>query len=116
GSAQGGLFGIMFDDIPPHREAAAGFFDSTIPDDPVIQVTAPNKKIGEVPAAFLRTLVHEAGHAFNLFHPKHEVHTVPIGTTIMNQTGDVMQFAGPSNPYPGNITFAFDDHNRTSLI
>jgi len=116
GSAQGGLFGIMFDDIPPHREAAAGFFDSTIPDDPVIQVTARNKKIGEVPSAFLRTLVHEAGHAFNLFHPKHDVHTVPIGTTIMNQTGDVIGFATTTNQYPCNVTFGFDDHNRSSLL
>jgi hypothetical protein len=64
----------------------------------------------------LRTLVHEAGRAFNLFHPKHDVHNVPIGTTIMNQTGDAMGFATDANPYPGNITFGFDDHNRTSLI
>jgi hypothetical protein len=116
GSAQGGLFGIMFDDTPPHREGAAGFFDSTIPDQPVIQVSARNKKIGEVPSAFLRTLVHEAGHAFNLFHPKHDAHTVPIGTTIMNQTGDVLGFATPGNQYPCNVTFGFDDHNRTSLL
>ena len=65
-----------------------------------------------MPEAFLRTLVHEAGHAFNLFHPKHDVHAVPVGTTIMNQTGDVMGFADDGEPYPGNITFAFDDHNR----
>jgi pimeloyl-ACP methyl ester carboxylesterase len=87
GSSQGGLFGIMFDDAEPHREGAAGFFDPTLPGDDIIEVSARNKKLGEVPSAFLRTLVHEAGHAFNLFHPKHDVHTVPIGTTIMNQTG-----------------------------
>jgi hypothetical protein len=116
GSSQGGLFGIMFDDTEPHREGAAGFFDPTLPGDPVIEVSARNKKLGEVPSAFLRTLVHEAGHAFNLFHPKHDVHTVPIGTTIMNQTGDVIGFATNANPYPCNVTFGFDDHNRTSLI
>jgi len=116
GSSQGDLFGLMFDDIEPFREGTAGFFDPMLGNDSTIAPSARNKKLGEVPDAFLRTLVHEAGHAFNLFHPKHDVHNVPIGTTIMNQTGDVMGFATPQNPYPGNITFAFDDHNRTSLI
>lgn len=116
GSAQGSLFGLMFDDAEPYREGTCGFFDPILPDDSGVAPSARNKKLGEVPEAFLRTLVHEAGHAFNLFHPKHDVHSVPIGTTIMNQTGDVMGFATSTNPYPGNITFAFDEHNRTSLI
>jgi hypothetical protein len=116
GSSQGSLFGLMFDDDEPFREGTAGFFDPTLSEDPFIHSSARNKKLGEVPAAFLRTLVHEAGHAFNLFHPKHDVHQVPIGTTIMNQTGDVMGFASEQNPYPGNITFGFDDHNRSSLV
>jgi len=34
----------------------------------------------------------------------------------MNQTGDVMGFATSTNPYPGNATFAFSQHDRTSLI
>lgn len=116
GSAQGDLFGLMFDDSDPYREGTCGFFDPRLPNDPHVAAAARNKKLGEVPEAFLRTLVHEAGHAFNLFHPKHDVHSVPIGTSIMNQTGDVMGFATSTNPYPDNITFAFDDHNRTSLI
>ena len=69
-----------------------------------------------MPAAFLRTLVHEAGHALNLFHPKHDVHVPGIGTEIMNQTGDVIGFATAANPYPGNAAFAFSQHDRTSLI
>lgn len=109
-------FGVMFDDVAPFREGVAGFFDSTLPDFDIIAPDARNKKLGEVPDAFLRTLVHEAGHAFNLFHPKSDVHSVPIGTTIMNQTGDVMGFSTETTPYPHNVTFAFDDHNRTSLI
>jgi hypothetical protein len=116
GSAQGGLFGIMFDDVEPFREGTAGFFDPRFGELPTLSPEAHNRRLGEVPAAFLRTLVHEAGHAFNLFHPKHDVHGVPLGTTIMNQTGDVMGFATAASPFPGNITFAFDDHNRTSLI
>lgn len=110
-------FGIMFDSgNPPHREGAVGFADPTLPDNPIIEAGARGQALGQVPLAFLRTLVHEAGHAFNLFHPKHDVHSVPVGTTIMNQTGDVMDFSTAANPYPCTATMAFDDHNRTSLI
>ncbi|MEK6283168.1 MAG: hypothetical protein AABN95_22660 [Acidobacteriota bacterium] len=116
GSRQGSILGLMFDDIEPFREGTAGFFDPELGDIPILSESARNKKIGEVPAAFLRTLVHETGHAFNLFHPKHDVHVVPIGTTVMNQTGDVMSFASETNTFPENITFSFDEHNRTSLI
>ena len=116
GSRQGDILGLMFDDVEPFREGTAGFFDPMLGDMSILTASARNKKIGEVPAAFLRTLVHETGHAFNLFHPKHDVHVVPIGTTIMNQTGDVMGFASATNTFPENITFSFDDHSRTSLI
>lgn len=116
GSAQGNILGLMFDDVEPFRQGTAGFFDPGLGNLPILAASARNKKIGEVPAAFLRTLLHESGHAFNLFHPKHDVHVVPLGTTIMNQTGDVMMFANAANTFPGNITFAFDEHNRTSLI
>ncbi len=116
GSGQGDILGLMFDDVEPFRQGTAGFFDPELGDLSILAPSARNKKIGEVPEAFLRTLLHESGHAFNLFHPKHDVHVVPIGTTIMNQTGDVMRFATEINTFPGNITFAFDEHNRTSLI
>jgi hypothetical protein len=116
GSAQGTNLGLMFDDVEPFRQGTAGFFDPDLGNSSIVAASARNKKIGEVPAAFLRTLLHESGHAFNLFHPKHDVHVVPIGTTIMNQTGDVMGFATNVNTFPGNITFSFDEHNRTSLI
>ncbi len=116
GSTQGGLFGIMFDDDSVPREGAVGFADATLGDDDFIEPAARNKPLDEVPAAFLRTLTHEAGHALNLFHPKHDVHNPPIGTEIMNQTGDVMGFASPANPYPCNATFAFAEHDRLSLI
>lgn len=117
GSAdQQGSFGVMFDQVAPHRQGAVGFHDPTLPDNPVIEAGARGEALGDVPLAFLRTLVHEAGHAFNLFHPKHDVHAVPVGTTIMNQTGDVIGFSTAANPYPCTATMAFDDHNRTSLI
>jgi len=117
GSRIDGTLGLMFDtDSPPHREGAVGFFDPTLGSGTNIQASARGRRLGEVPLAFLRTLIHEAGHAFNLFHPKHDVHTVPVGTTIMNQTGDIMGFASAANPFPCNATMAFDEHNRTSLI
>ncbi|MFE5410896.1 hypothetical protein [Microbacterium sp. NPDC056569] len=116
GSSQGGLFGIMFDDDTVPREGAAGFADATLGGGSTIAAAARNRPLDEVPAAFLRTLVHEAGHAFNLWHPKHDVHNPGIGTEIMNQTGDVIGFATAANPYPGNASFVFSQHDRTSLI
>ncbi|QBE66042.1 hypothetical protein [Pseudoduganella lutea] len=116
GSAHEDNFGLMFDDTAPHREGVCGFFDMQLPDHPRVSGLVRKQKIGNVPEAFLRTLVHEAGHAFNLFHPKHDVHGVPLGTSIMNQTGDLMMFATEELPFPANIDFAFDDHSRASLI
>ena len=116
GSRQNNTFGLMFDSQPPHRQGAVAFFDAVLGDDDFIASSAQNQKLGDVHLAFLRTIVHEAGHAFNLYHPKHDVHDVTVGTTIMNQTGDVMSFATPSNPYPDNSTLAFNEHNRRSLV
>jgi hypothetical protein len=116
GSAQGGIFGIMFDDDTVPREGAVGFADATLGSGSNIEAGARNQALNDVPAAFLRTLIHEAGHAFNLFHPKHDVHLPGIGTEIMNQTGDVMGFATSTNTYPGNATFRFSEHDRLSLI
>lgn len=87
-----------------------------MPNDSRIDPAARDKALNDVPTAFLRTLVHEAGHALNLFHPKHDVHNPPIGIEVMNQTGDVMSFASAANPYPGNASFAFARHDRDSLI
>lgn len=116
GSTQGSLFGIMFDDDSVPREGAAGFADATLGNDTVIAASARNQPLNNVPAAFLRTLVHEAGHAFNLFHPKHDVHAPGIGIEIMNQTGDVIGFATAANPYPNNAAFVFSEHDRLSLV
>lgn len=116
GSAQGGLFGVMFDDDSVPREGVVGFADVKLGGQAFIEATARNQPLDDVPLAFLRTLTHEAGHAFNLFHPKHDEHHPPAGTEIMNQTGDVMGFASPATPYPDNATFAFAEHDRQSLI
>jgi hypothetical protein len=116
GSSQGTLFGLMFDDDAIPREGAVGFADATLSNDPEIQPSAQGQDLDDVPLAFLRTLTHEAGHSFNLFHPKADVHNPPIGTSVMNQTGDVIGFASVANPYPCNATMGFDEHSRRSLI
>jgi hypothetical protein len=117
GSTQGTFFGLMFDDDAVPREGAVGFADATLGNDPRVAPAARNRPLDEVPTAFLRTLVHEAGHAFNLFHPKHDVHHPPIGTEIMNQTGDVIaQPSSTTMPYPANASLFFAEHDRTSLI
>ena len=115
GSSQGSLFGVMFDDDEVPREGAVGFADVRLPNAPIIDSNARGQPLGNVPAAFLRTLVHEAGHAFNLFHPKHDVHHPPIGIEVMNQTGDVMNFATEAKPYPTNAAFRFAEHDLVSL-
>lgn len=109
-------FGLMFDQQAPHREGAVGYYDAEFNNSSLLEPAVKNQALGDVPAGFLRTLVHEAGHAFNLFHPKADVHAPSIGTTVMNQTGDVMSLATTGNLYPSNITWGFNDHNRTSLI
>jgi hypothetical protein len=116
GSSQGTTFGIMFDDDAVPREGVVGFADVRFGNQSFIEATARNQPLGQVPLAFLRTLTHEAGHAFNLFHPKHDVHVPPVGRSVMNQTGDVMGFATTTDPYPCNATMDFDEHSRTSLI
>lgn len=108
--------GIMFDETEPYREGVALFFDPELPDIQRISESARGEKLGETPLAFLRTAVHEIGHGFNLYHPKADEHGVPVGRTIMNQTSDVVGAASASNPFPGVATFAFHDHNETSLV
>jgi hypothetical protein len=107
---------------PPYREGVVIFYDGTFTTDktkwyyPKILSSIRGKKLGQVPLAFIRTLVHEVAHAFNLYHPKHDVHSVPTGTTIMNQTGDLFSQATTTNLFPCNAELEFNGHNRTSLI
>jgi hypothetical protein len=109
-------FGLMFDQAAPHREGCVSYTDAMFGSSSTLKPGVKNKRLGDVPVGHLRTLVHEVGHVLNLYHPKHDVHNPGIGTTIMNQTGDVMGQATAANLYPDNATFAFSEHNRTSLI
>jgi len=109
-------FGLMFDQAEPHREGCVSYTDAMFGSSSTLKPSVKNKRLGDVPVGHLRTLVHEVGHVLNLYHPKHDVHNPGIGTTIMNQTGDVMGQATTGNLYPDNATFAFSEHNRTSMI
>jgi hypothetical protein len=109
-------FGLMFDQAAPHREGCVSYTDAMFGSSSTLKPSAKNKRLGDVSVGHLRTLVHEVGHVLNLYHPKHDVHNPGIGTTVMNQTGDVMGQATTGNLYPANATFAFSGHNRTSLI
>jgi hypothetical protein len=108
--------GIMFDDTEPYREGVALFFDPPLPDTERVASSAQGERLGDVPLAFLRTALHEVGHGFNLFHPKADQHAVPVGTTLMNQTSDLLAAASPTTPFPDVASFAFHEHNRTSLV
>jgi hypothetical protein len=109
-------FGLMFDQAAPHREGCVSYTDAMFGSHSSLKPSVKNERLGDVPVGHLRTLAHEVGHVLNLYHPKHDVHNPGIGTTVMNQTGDVMGQATTGNLYPDNATFAFSEHNRLSLI
>lgn len=109
-------FGLMFDSSAPEREGCVSYTDAMFGNSASLEPGARNQRLGDVPLAHLRTLIHEVGHCLNLYHPKADDHNPAIGETTMNQTGDVMGFATAGNLYPSNAEFGFNDHNRTSLI
>lgn len=108
--------GMMFDETPPYREGVAVFADPRLGDDDDVDSWAREKHIGDVPLAILRTALHEVGHAFNLYHPRDDAHPVPAGTTLMNQTADLMDRATPTSGFPSNSVLVFHEHNCRSLI
>lgn len=105
--------GMMFDRVAPPREGVATFTDVELPDDPSIDASSRNQRLGDVPLAHLHTLIHEIGHGLNLKHPIEDVHILERGTTFMNPAADLQLLAGG---FPSNATFGFHGHNRTSLI
>lgn len=116
-------FGFMFDSVAPDhfwREGAAVFYDPLVllgPEPKPVAEGVKGKRLGELDVAFLRTALHEAGHAFGLIHPIDDQRLgKKKGRTIMNGTGDVKSKATKKEPFPHNIEFAFDPQNALLLI
>ncbi|HEX9768879.1 MAG TPA: hypothetical protein VGA50_06855 [Kiloniellales bacterium] len=114
-------FGIMFDkkvSSASWRNGVAVFYDPLIlgknEEHPLVP-GLEDKRLGDVDVAFLRTALHEAGHAFSLMHPVDDF-WVEAGRTIMNRTGDVKKEATAEHPFPHNIEFAFDPQHALFLI
>ncbi|MGC4042676.1 MAG: hypothetical protein QM758_02610 [Armatimonas sp.] len=109
-------FGKMFDDTAPQRQGLVVFFDNRFTKDPKLTQQAQGERLGNVPIALLRTLLHETSHAFNIVHSDDDVHYVPTGFTLMNQTSDIIARSSVSNQFPCSADFRFEEHQRTSLI
>jgi hypothetical protein len=115
------VLGVMRDDRQPFREYAIGFYNESIPD--VLGLRGPDifkltpalrdDPIGTDPLAFLRTLLHEAGHVFGLLH-SHE--DLTIGRTLMNPTGDVLTVLKEGETYPDAAEYRFADAEATALV
>ena len=112
----GTLFGVMFDDDTVPREGAVGLGRDAQQRSPD-RGGAPRTSRSTTcpPPSSVRSCTRPVRSSTSST-PKHDVHQPPIGTEIMNQTGDVIGFASSANTYPGNASFVFADHDRTSLI
>jgi hypothetical protein len=114
------VLGVMRDNAAPYREAAVGFYKANLP----CALGVPHERLipqlrgrplGETPLAFLRTLLHEAGHIFGLQHGA-DVLGVGPGRTIMDPTERVIALsAADGPPYPLCAEFAFSDHDQAML-
>ena len=114
------VLGVMRDDAAPYREAAVGFYRETVPATLTVDLeklvpALRERPLGETPLAFLRTLLHEAGHVFGLQHGA-DVVGVGAGRTIMDPTAQVVGLiTDPERPYPLGAEFGFSDHDATML-
>ncbi len=116
-------FGVMFDKKVTDRswrDGVAVFYDPPIlldtDDRELIAPDLEGKRLGDVDVAFLRTALHEAGHAFSLIHTVDDFwQGRKSGRTIMNQTGDVKRNATKNLPFPENIELAFEPQNTLFL-
>ena len=107
-------FGIMYDWMSTDsnsvaREGIAIGSDTRTPDD-VQWGTQKDKRFGEAKMAYLRTAMHELGHAFGLQHNMSEV-----DNSFMNRTLTIVSKGTPSNPFPNNIKWNYADENLVQL-
>ena len=112
--------GEMFDvgpgdpnNIP--REASVTFSDDGFPADETPNYGAvANKRLRDIPRAFLRSAAHEIGHAFNQIHQNFES---GIDNSIMTPTNGVADaIAAGGGTFPEGIYLGFNDRVRQHLI
>ncbi|MCP4213210.1 MAG: hypothetical protein GY765_01080 [bacterium] len=100
-------FGVMYDntvsgidDIP--REGAAVAYGEVFNDKEEFWGECKGKVFGESGAPYLRTSIHEIGHAMMLYHPDNTYENY-----IMQKTVHVARNAVPPRRFPGNINWNF---------
>lgn len=119
--AMGCSRGKMYDSIDVPREGAMAYSDDGYPDDDSSWFgSAENQPARNVPRAFLRTAIHEIGHAFNLIH-QFFAGEGGSDNSIMTTTPEVANMLrGPTTGEPGvfpdNISMEFNEHCRRDLI
>lgn len=99
-------FGVMYDNtikgvngIP--REGAAIASHVMFPDDK-LWGECKGKRFGEFQDPYIRTAIHEIGHAMMLYHPDN-----PHENYIMQKTLHVARSAAPPRQFPENIEWSF---------
>ncbi len=99
-------FGVMYDntisgvnDIP--REGAAIASQVVFPDE-ACWGECKQKPFGECQIPYIRTAIHEIGHAMMLYHPDN-----PYENYIMQKTVQIAHNAAPPQRFPHNVEWSF---------
>ncbi len=106
------VYGAMFDLRGAQREGIVVFFSKKIDGN-----TRVPGEIGKDALAFLRTIIHEIGHALNLDHTT----LITNGNdhskeTLMNPTETVKDQSSEHRKFPCNAEFAFTRVEKSTLI
>ncbi|MCP4157089.1 MAG: hypothetical protein GY757_55775, partial [bacterium] len=105
-----GAFGVMYDntinglnDIP--REGAAVAFEEKVTGHDWWG-KCKGKTIGEIKETYIRTAIHEIGHAMMLYHPENTYENY-----MMQKTVHIARNAVPPLEFPENLEWAFSPRN-----
>ncbi|EPS36028.1 hypothetical protein H072_10429 [Dactylellina haptotyla CBS 200.50] len=76
-----------------------------------------NMRYGTVKGAYLRTALHELGHAFGLLHNDDgfDGEAPVLDNSFMNQTGNAVGRSTAASPFPDNIKWNHADRNLYQL-